>query len=72
MRARAIGEKLKMKKRPGYLEQKTIKQIEDMTTYLSADGLSGYGITKDGDLVSVFNNSHKKGLLKDIMPHCYT
>lgn len=34
--------------------------------YLSEDGLSGFSITPDGDLVSVFNASPQRGFLKDI------
>ena len=36
--------------------------------YLSEDGLSGISITKDGDLVSVFNLSNEGGFLKTIAP----
>lgn len=36
--------------------------------YLSEDGLSGFSITPDGDLVSVFNASPQRGFLKDIAP----
>lgn len=39
----------------------------DCTCYLSDDGLSGFAITKNGDLVSVFNlNESKKGFLSAI------
>lgn len=34
--------------------------------YLSDDGLSGFSITPDGDLISVFNASDKKGFLRAI------
>ena len=41
----------------------------DTTNYLSSDGLSGFSITKDGDLISVFNlNRTKKGFLRAIAP----
>lgn len=36
--------------------------------YLSEDGLSGFSITPDGDLISVFNASGKKGFLRAIAP----
>lgn len=40
---------------------------DDATCYLSSDGLSGFAITKDGDLISVFNlNFKKKGFLRSI------
>lgn len=34
--------------------------------YLSEDGLSGFSITPNGDLISVFNNSGKPGMLMKI------
>lgn len=41
----------------------------DTKNYLSSDGLSGFAITKDGDLISVFNfNDKKKGFLQAIAP----
>ncbi len=41
----------------------------DTKNYLSSDGLSGFAITKDGDLISVFNlNRTKKGFLRAIAP----
>lgn len=38
----------------------------DSTCYLSNDGLSGFAITKSGDLISVFNLSEKRGFLNSI------
>ena len=41
----------------------------DTRNFLSSDGLSGFSITKDGDLISVFNlNLTKKGFLRSIAP----
>ena len=37
--------------------------------YLSEDGLSGFSITPDGDLISVFNASGKSGFLRAIAPY---
>lgn len=34
--------------------------------YISDDGMAGFSITQDGDLISVFNNSHKRGFLRSI------
>lgn len=36
--------------------------------YLSDDGMAGFSITKDGDLISVFNASGKKGFLRSVAP----
>ena len=41
---------------------------EDCDNYLSDDGLSGFSITPDGDLISVFNASGKSGFLNAIAP----
>lgn len=41
---------------------------EDCTNYLSEDGLCGFSITPNGDLISVFNVSGEKGFLKTIAP----
>ena len=41
---------------------------EDCDNYLSDDGLSGFSITPDGDLISVFNASGKRGFLNAIAP----
>lgn len=38
----------------------------DTENYLSEDGLAGFSITKEGDLISVFNNSDRRGWLKTI------
>ena len=40
----------------------------DCFNYLSEDGLSGFSITPDGDLISVFNASGKNGFLRAIAP----
>lgn len=40
----------------------------DATCYLSDDGLSGFAITNNGDLVSVYNLSKEKGFLRAIAP----
>lgn len=41
---------------------------DDCDNYLSEDGLSGFSITPDGDLISVFNLNAEKGFLKTIAP----
>ncbi len=41
---------------------------DDCYNYLSEDGLSGFSITPDGDLISVFNASGKRGFLYAIAP----
>ncbi len=41
---------------------------DDCINYLSEDGLSGFSITPNGDLISVFNLSDERGFLKTISP----
>ena len=43
------------------------QDYQDSENYLSADGLSGFSI-KNGDLISVFNLSPERGMLKTIAP----
>jgi hypothetical protein len=40
----------------------------DTKNFISKDGLSGFSITKDGDLISVFNANNKRGWLRAIAP----
>ena len=42
------------------------ENYNDTTCYISDDGLSGFAITNNGDLVSVFNASDKRGFLRSI------
>lgn len=41
---------------------------EECICYLTEDGLSGFAITKSGDLISVFNLNNERGFLKTISP----
>ena len=41
---------------------------EDMTNYITDDGMSGFAITKDGDIVSVYNLGTQRGFLSAIAP----
>ena len=43
----------------------SVQDYKNTKNYLSEDGLSGFSITKDGDLISVFNLG-QKGFLKSI------
>lgn len=39
---------------------------EDCTNYITDDGLSGFSVTPDGDLISVFNLNERRGFLRAI------
>lgn len=39
------------------------EDYNETENYMASDGLSGFAITKDGDLISVFNLNDKKGFL---------
>ena len=41
----------------------------DTRNFLSTDGMSGFAIKKNGDLISVFNASDKHGFLNSIAPY---
>ncbi len=46
-----------------------VEDYKNTKNYISDDGLSGFAITKDGDLISVFNLDNKKrGFLSAIAP----
>lgn len=46
-----------------------VEDYKNTKNYISNDGLSGFAITKDGDLISVFNLDNKKrGFLSAIAP----
>lgn len=55
----------------GYVDGKTVKDLLDSNAkvFLSDDGLSGFAITADGDIVGVFRNptSGHKGVIRDAM-----
>lgn len=44
----------------------SVNEYKSTKNYISQDGQSGFSITKNGDLISVFNSSNKKGFLKSI------
>lgn len=46
----------------------TKEEYKNMKTYLSRDGKAGVAITKDGDIVSVFNGGNKKGAMGSLIP----
>ena len=44
------------------------KDYDDTDNYMSEDGMSGFSITKEGDLISVFSLSKEGGFLSTIAP----
>lgn len=45
-----------------------VVDYKNTRNYLSKDGMSGFAITKEGDLISVFNAGSKRGWLRSIQP----
>ena len=43
-----------------------VSDYENNHNYISDDGMAGFSITQDGDLISVFNNSPKRGFLRSV------
>jgi len=50
-----------MSERSPYISQSSVDDLKGVSLFLSSDDKVGYGVTKDGDLVNVFNNGGEKG-----------
>ena len=48
------------------VDNHSINEYKNTKNYISQNEKSGFSITKNGDLISVFNSSNKKGFLKSI------
>lgn len=48
------------------VDNHSTENYNDTNNYLSDDGLSGFAVTKDGNIISVFNFSEKDGWLNSI------
>lgn len=48
------------------IDNHNTESYNDTNNYLSDDGLSGFAVTKDGNIISVFNFSEKDGWLNSI------
>ena len=53
-------------KRQELVDLHEVSDYENNHNYISDDGMAGFSITQDGDLISVFNNSDKRGFLRSI------
>jgi hypothetical protein len=52
-------------KRIQFLTHYTTEQLKDVQLFLSEDSKIGYALTKDNDLINVFNNSDVKGAAQE-------
>lgn len=51
-----------------FVTQHSIEEYRDMRLFVTLDGTAGIAITKDNNIVSIFNGGQKKGVLKTLLP----
>lgn len=64
-----IGQAKRTNKFGAYVSQYSVKEYQEMSyLLLTLDEKAGIAITKDNDIVSVFNSGKKRGVLKTLLP----
>lgn len=51
-----------------FVSQHTIEEYDTMLLFLTLDKTAGIAITKDNNIVSIFNGGEKRGVLKTLLP----
>lgn len=51
-----------------FVTQHTIEEYENMRLFVTLDGTAGIAITKDNNIVSIFNGGENRGVLKTLLP----
>lgn len=51
-----------------FVTRHNVSEYEEMQLFITLDGKAGIAITKDGNIVSVFNGGEKRGVLKTLLP----
>ena len=65
----AIGNAKNINEYGAFVTQHTVDEYGDMQhLFITLDGTAGIAITKDNNIVSVFNGGEKRGLLKTLLP----
>lgn len=64
----AIGEAKKVNPYGAFVTQHSKEEYSKMMLFITLDGKAGIAITEDNNIVSVFNGSEKRGLLKTLLP----
>ncbi len=64
----AIGNAKRINEHGAFVTQHTPEEYSKMRLFVTLDGKAGIAITKDNNIVSVFNGGEKRGVLKTLMP----
>ncbi len=64
----AIGKAKSTNPHGAFVTQHTVEEYADMLLFTTLDGSAGIAITKDKNIVSIFNGGEKKGVLKTLLP----
>lgn len=64
----AIGRAKETNDHGAFVVRHSIEEYKDMRLFVTLDGTAGIAITKDNNIVSVFNGGQQKGVLKTLMP----
>lgn len=65
---KAIGVAKKRNEHGAFVTQHTVEEYKDMRLFITYDGSAGIAITKDNNIVSIFNGGEKRGVLKTLLP----
>ena len=64
----AIGNAKQTNPHGPFVTQHEVDEYREMRLFITLDGKAGIAITKDGNIVSVFNGGEKRGVLKTLLP----
>lgn len=65
---RAIGGAKQVNRYGTFVTQHTIDEYRNMRLFTTLDCKAGIAITRDNNIVSIFNGSEKRGVLKTLLP----
>lgn len=64
----AIGKAKQKNVHGAFVTQHSIEDYQDMKLFITTDRQAGIAITKDNNIVSIFNGGEKRGVLKTLLP----
>lgn len=64
----AIGKAKQKNAHGAFVTQHSIEDYQEMKLFITIDGQAGIAITKDNNIVSIFNGGEKRGVLKTLLP----
>ena len=64
----AIENAKKVNKHGAFVDKYSIEEYKKMKLFITLDGNAGIAITQDNNIVSIFNGSEKRGVLKTLLP----